>query len=706
MGDVSHDKRSGCGIFNVVFGRRSIWPRRSTSTGSLPSSSNPNHVTRYPSTPVSRAPKNDAVSNPPQKSADRIVSRPPQNISKSPPPFHNHNHNQGAHKINQPNNNHAKNQQGYNGHSRKVPPAGLGISGELESMITDHQKSRGAAAGLVRASSSNVMIYGNLGNLRQNNSNSNSNNPETNGIINPTGSTNGIINPPTSSTNNGRYSNKKINGPTKPVSLCRALSTRIDPEQLKILGNEDYKNGRFAEALALYEAAISIDPNKASYRSNKSAALVALGKLLEAAFECREAIRIDPFYQRAHNRLATIYVRLGEAEKAMYHFKQSGPEADPDASNKAKKVTIHLNKCTDAMRQRDWITILKESSLSIESGADSAPLIFGLKAEALLKLNRHQEAIETMDTCPNFDVDECTKFFGPIGSSSLLIYRAQIDLVAGRFDDAMSAAQRASKLDPNGKEVKSVLRRTRALSTARSNGNELFKVARYSEACIAYGEGLSHDPYNAVLLCNRAACRSKLGQYEKAIEDCTSALNVRSAYSKARLRRADCYSKIGKWGECIKDCEVLIRENPDDEEIERIFKEAKENLGQHNRSLDIVDTSVVVVSSDEHFRDCVTSSRGTSVVLFCNKKTGDRTIMQHMEKLNKRFPSVNFLKVEVEDHPLLAKSERLKSLPGFIIYTNGSRAKEVPGDNYELLESSIKYLSVHDQVKKMEDFVN
>ncbi|XP_012844927.1 PREDICTED: TPR repeat-containing thioredoxin TTL4-like [Erythranthe guttata] len=269
----------------------------------------------------------------------------------------------------------------------------------------------------------------------------------------------------------------------------------------------------------------------------------------------------------------------------------------------------------------------------------------------------------------------------------------------------MSAAQRASTLDPNGKEVKSVLRRTRALSTARSNGNELFKVARYSEACIAYGEGLSHDPYNAVLLCNRAACRSKLGQYEKAIEDCTSALNVRSAYSKARLRRADCYSKvitvisllfflglvIGKWGECIKDCEVLIRENPD-EEIERIFKEAKENLGQHNRSRDIVDTSVVVVSSDEHFRDCVTSSRGTSVVLFCNKKTGDRTIMQHMEKLKKRFPSVNFLKVEVEDHPLLAKSEGLKLLPGFIIYTNGSRAKEVPGDNYELLESSIKYL--------------
>ncbi|KAJ0580211.1 putative tetratricopeptide-like helical domain superfamily, TPR repeat-containing thioredoxin TTL1-4 [Helianthus annuus] len=44
---------------------------------------------------------------------------------------------------------------------------------------------------------------------------------------------------------------------------------------------------------------------KASYKSNKSATLTSLGRLLEAVFEAREAIRLEPFYQRAHNRLAT-----------------------------------------------------------------------------------------------------------------------------------------------------------------------------------------------------------------------------------------------------------------------------------------------------------------------------------------------------------------------------------------------------------------
>lgn len=70
-----------------------------------------------------------------------------------------------------------------------------------------------------------------------------------------------------------------------------------------------------------------------------------------------------------------FFDRLGEAERAIYHFKQSGSEADPDAMNKAKQVQIHLNKCTEAKRQRDWNTLSKETGLAIAAGADSAPLV-------------------------------------------------------------------------------------------------------------------------------------------------------------------------------------------------------------------------------------------------------------------------------------------------------------------------------------------
>lgn len=58
-----------------------------------------------------------------------------------------------------------------------------------------------------------------------------------------------------------------------------------------------------------------IDPSKASYYSNKSAALIGLGRLIEAVFDCRVAIRINPMYQRAHQRLAKLYLRY-----ALHHL--------------------------------------------------------------------------------------------------------------------------------------------------------------------------------------------------------------------------------------------------------------------------------------------------------------------------------------------------------------------------------------------------
>jgi tetratricopeptide (TPR) repeat protein len=87
----------------------------------------------------------------------------------------------------------------------------------------------------------------------------------------------------------------------------------------------------------------------------------------------------------------------------------------------------------------------------------------------------------------------------------------------------------------------------KAVARARSLGNELFKSGNFSEACVAYGDGLKHHLVNPVLHCNRAACRFKLGQWEKSVEDCNEALKIQPNYTKALLRRAASYDKVAHY---------------------------------------------------------------------------------------------------------------------------------------------------------------
>ncbi|KAL6227775.1 hypothetical protein ACLB2K_001732 [Fragaria x ananassa] len=591
MGE-SPEKKSGCGILNAVFGKSSFWPRRTTSTGSLPVSG-----TQFVKSPSGNSRRRRGSSDEAtfleissangSEPATKPVTKPSQYSNRAPPiqPYQNQGRctkppqeagamvsgsGQGQQRATK-----MAPSQGYVNQGKRVPKDAGGLSGELESMIADHQKSKGSSI-FVRASSSNFMLTGNLGNLRT--GGGGGGNVNSNNVLDYLPKTAREETPMMMNGNVGKSSapkEEKKKQSTQPASFCRALSTRMDPETLKIMGNEDYKNGNFAEALSLYDAAISIDPNKASYRSNKSAALTALGQILDAVFECREAIRIEPHYHRAHRRLATLYIRLGEAEKATYHFKHAGPEADQEDLAKVRNLQTHLNKCTEARRLRDWNTLIKATQNVIAAGADSAPQIFSLQAEALLKVHKHQEADEALSRGPNFEVDACTKYFGPISNASMLVTRAQVDLSAGRIDDALEAIQRASRLDSNNKEALVVMRKARAVAGARSKGNDLFKTSRFSEACVAYGEGLEQDPYNSVLLCNRAACRSKLGQFDQAIEDCTAALNVRPSYSKARLRRADCHAKLEKWDASIQDYEILLKQTPDDEEVNRALSEVR-----------------------------------------------------------------------------------------------------------------------------------
>lgn len=117
-------------------------------------------------------------------------------------------------------------------------------------------------------------------------------------------------------------------------------------------------------------------------------------------------------------------------------------------------------------------------------------------------------------------------------------------MICCRFENAVSVAEKAALIDYSNADVAMLLSNVKMAARARNRGNDLFSSGKYSEASSAYGEGLKYDASNPVLYCNRAVCWSKLGLWEKSVEDCNQALRIQPNYTKALFRRAASNGKV------------------------------------------------------------------------------------------------------------------------------------------------------------------
>ncbi|KAM1256820.1 hypothetical protein ACFX2I_030877 [Malus domestica] len=481
--------------------------------------------------------------------------------------------------------------------------------------------------------------------------------------------------------------------------LLKRTTVSVDPEEVKRAGNEQYRRGHFAEALSLYDQAIALSPANAAYRSNRAAALTGLGRLTEAVRECEEAVRLDPSYGRAHQRLGSLFLRLGQIENARRHLCFPGLQPDPAELQKLQAVEKHLKRCTDSRRVGDWRSVLRECDSTIASGADSSPQLSMCRAEALLKLHQIDDAESVVLNTPRLDTHSDlsqSKFFGMLSEAYTNFVLAQIELAFGRFENAVTAAEKAGQIDSRNIEAAVLLSNVRLVMRARARGNDLFKSERFTEACAAYGEGLRLDPSNSVLYCNRAACWFKLGMWERSIEDCNQALCIKHNYTKALLRRAASNSKLERWIEALKDYEVLRRLLPDDNEVAESLFHAQIAL-KKSREEEVSNLKfggeVEEILGLEQFRAAI-SLPGVSVVHF--KAASDlqcKQISPFLDTLCGRYPSINFLKVDIEENAAVANSENVRIVPTFKIYKNGSRVKEMVRPSRDMLEHSVRHYS-------------
>ncbi|KAH0751480.1 hypothetical protein KY290_004701 [Solanum tuberosum] len=485
---------------------------------------------------------------------------------------------------------------------------------------------------------------------------------------------------------------RRVSGSGSPES-----SWKINSEELKVKGNENYKKGNFLEALYFYDKAIAISPGDGRLHCNRAAALMGLKRITEAVKECEEAIRLAPAYLRAHQRLGSLLLILGQVENArrcLFSLDQIPEEAE---LHKLETVENHINKCSDARRLGDWTSVLKEAEAATSRGAEASAQLFACQAEAHLKLHQLTDAELWMYKARMYDASARayeSKLFGMISEAYIFFVQAQIENTLGKFDNACAAIERAAQVDLQSAEVIGLLKNMRLVGRARSLGNELFKSGRYIEACSAYGEGLSRDSLNLILYCNRATCWYKLEQWEKSLDDCNHALLIQPHYTKALFQKAASNVKLERWADAVRDYEILRQELPNDRELaEFLFHcrvELKNSQGEDVHNMTFVRKVDLILDLDK-FHTAITSY-ATSVILFKEASNEQcKRMYLVMDTLSTKYRSVSFLEVDVEQSPAIAAAENITTLPTFKMYRYGRLVMELYIPNPKVLEDLIRH---------------
>ncbi|KAM3320639.1 hypothetical protein P3S67_007841 [Capsicum chacoense] len=100
---------------------------------------------------------------------------------------------------------------------------------------------------------------------------------------------------------------------------------------------------------------------------------------------------------------------------------------------------------------------------------------------------------------------------------------------------------------------------------------------------------------------------------------------------------------------------------------------------------------VELVSGLEQFRAAISSPGASAVYFEAASNLQCKQISPILHTLSNKYPSINFLKVDMEEIPTVASAENVRVLPTFKSYKQGSCLKEAVSPNPEELECLVRH---------------
>src|ERR1022692_2712884 len=162
----------------------------------------------------------------------------------------------------------------------------------------------------------------------------------------------------------------------KRQTMADLDGVRVNPAIAAIdEGNALEEQGRIAEAMARYDAAVRADPHCARAHLNRGNILLARGEIDEARSAYELAIACDPRYAGAHFNLGNLNVGAGESERALLNY-QAAIDLSPDFAD----AFVAMANALDNLGRTAEAAEKYESALAINPGYAEVHFNLGILA--------------------------------------------------------------------------------------------------------------------------------------------------------------------------------------------------------------------------------------------------------------------------------------------------------------------------------------
>ena len=249
----------------------------------------------------------------------------------------------------------------------------------------------------------------------------------------------------------------------------KALQINPDyPEAYNNLGIALLQKGNVAEAIAQYQKALQINPDYADAHVNLGNVLLQTGRVDEAIAHIQKALQIKPGYAGASYTLGNALLQKGNVDEAIAQY-QKALQINPDYAEVYHNLGVALlqkGNVDEAIAQYQKALQIKPGYANAHINLGNALLQKGNVAEAIAQyqkalqikpdsvnvLNNLARLLATYPDAHIRDGVQAVKYAGRAcelthyGVTPLVSTLAAAYAEAGRYDDAIAAAQKACAL--------------------------------------------------------------------------------------------------------------------------------------------------------------------------------------------------------------------------------------------------------------------